>query len=255
MLAKYFTHVTVSDPGESNLALARSILRPSSQFTFQRASGEESWLPPSSLDFVAMGESFHWMDTQPTLAAAAKSLRPGGTFAATFYSIVLQFPQDARLAVLMQQTEIEAYRHFFVHEGCFQLPHLKAAIRRIKRGTNGIELPSEEDGDFKNWTRININLHGRSDVEVFNSFPDEHFSMPPSYVKPSENVIDMEDKAWRTEADVDFVKGYLASLTLPYDQRCWELPSWVEFERIVNEEFGGKVTVEWPVSILLATKK
>lgn len=253
-LAKYFDHVAVSDPGESNVALARAILQPSSQFTIKRASGEESWLPPASMDFVAMGECLHFMYTEPALAAAAASLKSGGTFAAVFYSAVLYFPQDARLATLMQEMQCESFTRFFANDVRLQEPNIKAAPPRTQRGYNGIELP-DETGEFKDWTRVNINLHGRSDVEAFKFWPEESFPIPASQVKDSEKVLDLDDKSWGKEVDVDFVKGFLGSLTLPYDQRCWELPSWVEFERIINQEFGGKVTAEWPVSMILGSKK
>lgn len=256
LLAKSFSHVYVSDPGTSNLALARSVLRPASRFTFRQATGEDQWLPPSSVDMVAAGESFHWMDTNSALAAAAACLKPGGTFAAIHYSLVLHFPDDARLAPLMQRTEMEAFSKFFARDARFRTPAIMAAPPRCQRGWNVLELPEEEGGGaWRDWTRVGINIHGRSDEDAFNPVPEEQFPLPPSRVKAGEKVVEIDDPAWGQVMDIPFIKDFLVSLTLPYDDRCWALESWVEFERIINEEFGGRIRAEWPVSVLLGSKK
>ncbi|KAJ4145211.1 hypothetical protein LMH87_004066 [Akanthomyces muscarius] len=255
-LARHFARVAVSDPGSSNLALARSVLHPASQFTFHLSPGEEPWLPPSSVDLVACGESLHWMDTEPALAAAAASLKPGGTFAAVFYGLGMYFPQDhPRLTHLMRDAQLDAYRMFFADSPGLQHERVRSAPRRCMRGFNSLALPDEATGAFRDWTRVNINLHGREDIDAFRALPEEEFPVEEGRVKDSEKVINVEDETWGREVDVDWVKGFLVSLTMPYDQRCWDLPSWVEFERIINQEFGGKVKAEWPVSVLLGSKK
>lgn len=204
---------------------------------------------------MSYGESLHWMDTDAAFAAAAAALRPGGTVAAVHYGLVLWFPQAPRLAALMRDTEIEAYRRFFAQIPLLQEECVRAAPARVARGFNSIALPSgdDDDGTWGDWTRVNINLHGREDREAFQFMPEDAFPPGESKVKEGEKVITIEDETWGREVDVDWVKGFLVSLTLPYDQRCWDLPSWVEFERIINEDFGGKA--EWPVSLLLGTKK
>ncbi len=260
-LARSFAHVAVSDPGASNLALARSVLRPASRFSFRLGPGEAAWLPPSSVDLVAYGESLHWMDTAPALAAAAASLKPGGTVAAVFYGLLLYFPQDPqRLTELLRETQLEAYRRFFSDAPGLQHESVRSASRRCMRGFNSLALPDATagvgGGAFCDWTRININLHGREDIDAFRCLPEEEFPTEPARVHHgTETVVDVEDETWGREVDVDWVKGFLVSLTLPYDQRCWDLPSWVEFARVIDEEFGGKVKAEWPVSILLGSKK
>lgn len=202
-----------------------------------------------------MGECFHWMDTERALAAASSSLKPGGTFAAVFYSVTMHFPQHPRLDALLQNAEIEAFRGFYNDSARFQSPEMMAAPPRMQRGFNTLELPDEKTSGFHDWTRVNINLHGRSDVDAFNFVPEELFPIPASQVKASERVIELEDKSWSREVDVDYVKRFLLSISLPYDERCWGHPSWVEFERIINDEFGGKVIAEWPVAIILGSKK
>ncbi|KAJ6785995.1 hypothetical protein PWT90_08901 [Aphanocladium album] len=257
-LSRFFTHVYVSDPGESNLALAQSVLRPASRFSFRRARGEDAWLPPASVDLVVSGESLHWMDLAPTLAAAAASLRPGGTFAAIFYGMILVFPRDARLTDLLREVQFACWRRFFHDSPGMRHPAVRAAPPRVVRGFNSIALPEEGEGrPFTDWTRVNVNLHGRGDVEAFQFIPesDGEFPVGVSRVKDSETLLQIEDPAWGREVDVAWVQGFLISLTLGYDERCWALPEFVEFARIINEEHGGKIKAEFPACYLMGSKK
>ncbi|TQV99381.1 methyltransferase domain-containing protein [Cordyceps javanica] len=249
-LAQSFAHVVVSDPGASNLALARSALQPASRFTFHLGPGEASWLPAASVDLVAYGESLHWMDTRPALAAAAASLRPGGTVAAVFYGLVLYFPQDSRLTDLMRATQVAAYRQFFADVPALQHDKVRSAPGRCMRGFNSLALPDDES--WIGWSWIG---HGGGDLEAFRWLPEEEFPVEDGRVREDrETVLEIEDESWGRDVDVAWVKGFLASLAMPYDQRCWDLPPWVEFERIINDEFGGTVRAEWPVSLLMGSK-
>jgi SAM-dependent methyltransferase len=45
----------------------------------------ETGLPDGEADLVTCSQSFHWMEPEPTLAEAARLLRPGGVFAAYDY--------------------------------------------------------------------------------------------------------------------------------------------------------------------------
>ena len=52
---------------------------------FVQAYAQETGLPDGVADIVACSQSFHWMEPEPTLAEAARILRPGGVFAAYDY--------------------------------------------------------------------------------------------------------------------------------------------------------------------------
>jgi SAM-dependent methyltransferase len=52
---------------------------------FVQAYAQETGLPDAVADVVACSQSFHWMEPEPTLAEAARILRPGGVFAAYDY--------------------------------------------------------------------------------------------------------------------------------------------------------------------------
>jgi SAM-dependent methyltransferase len=52
---------------------------------FVQAYAQETGLPAGVADVVTCSQSFHWMEPEPTLAEAARILRPGGVFAAYDY--------------------------------------------------------------------------------------------------------------------------------------------------------------------------
>jgi SAM-dependent methyltransferase len=52
---------------------------------FVEAFAQETGLPDDVADIVTCSQSFHWMEPGPTLAEAARILRPGGVFAAYDY--------------------------------------------------------------------------------------------------------------------------------------------------------------------------
>jgi SAM-dependent methyltransferase len=52
---------------------------------FVHAFAHETGLPGAATDVVTCSQSFHWMEPEPTLAEAARILRPGGVFAAYDY--------------------------------------------------------------------------------------------------------------------------------------------------------------------------
>jgi ubiquinone/menaquinone biosynthesis C-methylase UbiE len=54
---------------------------------YVEAFADRTGLPAESADLVTCSQSFHWMERKPTLAEAARLLRPGGVFAAYDYDI------------------------------------------------------------------------------------------------------------------------------------------------------------------------
>ena len=52
---------------------------------YVHAYAHESGLPGGTADIVTCSQSFHWMESEPTLVEAARILRPGGVFAAYDY--------------------------------------------------------------------------------------------------------------------------------------------------------------------------
>lgn len=52
---------------------------------YVHAYAQQTGLPDAAADIVTSSQSFHWMEPEPTLAEAARILRPGGVFAAYDY--------------------------------------------------------------------------------------------------------------------------------------------------------------------------
>ena len=52
---------------------------------FVQAYAQATGLPAGGADIVTCSQAFHWMEPEPTLAEAARLLRPGGVFAASDY--------------------------------------------------------------------------------------------------------------------------------------------------------------------------
>jgi SAM-dependent methyltransferase len=58
---------------------------PADNVRFVQAYAQATGLPDGEADIVTCSQAFHWMEPEPTLAEAARILRPGGVFAAYDY--------------------------------------------------------------------------------------------------------------------------------------------------------------------------
>ncbi|KAK5987849.1 Methyltransferase gedG-like protein [Cladobotryum mycophilum] len=248
-LSTFFSHVFVSDPGENNIAAARQLLTPAAKFTFCQKPAEVPWLEDSSVDFSSICMAAHWMNSETSLRNVARSLRPGGTLAMCAYSFMLNFPDSQRLEKLWSDA-VKTAIGGFIDNGDIGLDEMRG-MRKFMVGLDGTAIP---DHLFTHVLRLQINI--RSDkIKPFCFVPDGQFELHASQIKASEKVQHMDDRGWRTETDVDWLKGYLASSNMPFGDKTWNTPSWREFERIISEDFMGKIVVEWPVAMILATRK
>jgi SAM-dependent methyltransferase len=65
--------------------LQQSVAKSLGTVRFVQGFAQETGLPDGVADVVTCSQSFHWMEPEPTLAEAARILRPGGVFAAYDY--------------------------------------------------------------------------------------------------------------------------------------------------------------------------
>lgn len=75
---------------EPNLAMlerARAAT-PAGNVEYRLGFAHDTGLDDACADLVTCSQSFHWMEPEPTLAEAARVLRPGGAFAAYDYDLV-----------------------------------------------------------------------------------------------------------------------------------------------------------------------
>lgn len=90
-LATRFESVTASDPSANHISNATSYMSTNfkkQNVKFVQCKAEDaSRLDADSVDMVTMGQAIHFTEYPLTMAAAARVLRPGGTFAALCYDM------------------------------------------------------------------------------------------------------------------------------------------------------------------------
>jgi SAM-dependent methyltransferase len=111
---------------------------------FVQAFAQETGLPDGVADIVTCSQSFHWMEPEPTLAEAARILRPGGVFAAYDYD----WPP-------LVHWEVEA-----AFEEMFQRIGMRRALRGQPRHTKDLHLDRIRDSGHFRYAREAV-LHSR----------------------------------------------------------------------------------------------
>ncbi len=239
----------MSDPGEANIAIARSRLQPADKFTFNQAPAEVQWPGAAAVDLAVVCNALHWTDAPRVMANLAATLKPGGSFACCMQAFRLNFPQSARLdALWLAATEATMTR---LHEQGALSDAIRAGIRNCYSGYEGVDVPAAH---FTNVQRWHVNTR-EGDATPYRFTRVGEFEENPRRVKDGETEERVEDPGWQREVDVNWLRGFLRTTTLPLGDDIWALPPWAELERVIKEEFGGHVTAEWPVYMLLATRK
>lgn len=248
-LSQVFAHTYVSDPGEANIAAARARLQPADKFTFNQSPAEVQWPGPASVDLAVICNALHWTDAPVVMANLAATLKPGGSFACCMQAFRVNFPQSPRLdALWLAATEAVMSR---LHRDGHLSDAIKAGIRHSYSGYEGVDVPAEHFADVRRW-QVNVR---EDDATPYRFTKTGEFEENPRRVKDSETEEYVQDPGWQRQVDVEWLRGFLRTTTLPLGDDIWALPQWVELERVIKNEFGGRVTAEWPVYMLLATRK
>ncbi|XWW97718.1 hypothetical protein V2A60_005705 [Cordyceps javanica] len=248
-LSQVFAHTYVSDPGEANIAIARARLQPADKFTFLQAPAEVQWPGPSSVDMAVVCNALHWTDAPVVMANLAATLRPGGTLACCMQAFRVNFPQSPRLDALWL-TATEAVMSRLHAEGALS-DAILAGIRNCYAGYEGVAVPAAHFRDVRRW-HVNVRP---GDPTPYRFTRAGEFAENPRRVGEGETEEYLEDPGWRRQVDVSWLRGFLRTTTLPLADDTWTLPPWAELERVIEDEFGGQVTAEWPVYMLLATRR
>ncbi|KAI9150537.1 Methyltransferase gedG [Paramyrothecium foliicola] len=248
-LSRFFSHIFVSDPGESNIMAARRLLRPAENFTFCRQAAELPWLGKETIDFASICEALHWMDSEAVLRNVAASLRPGGTLAICTYGLMIRFPMSPKLEDLWVNIFKTAVGGF-LKTGDIG-PAERKGMRKFIGGLDGTAIPGDL---FTDVIRIQVNFREEGS-KAFCFVPEGTVEPPSSQIGMHEDLQHLYDPGWRREVDLAWLKGYLASTNMPFGQKIWQTPNWREFETVMMHEFGGQTIVEWPVAMILATRR
>ena len=251
VLAYFFPHVAVSDAGENNVKTAMQYLQPPGNFSFRRAPAEEEWLPSASIDFASVCMAFHYLDEDAAVRAIANSLRPGGTLAAVTYSFMLKFPAQPEVEKLWFEV-LSAETDAFARSGKL----FPAAIRGCSKAMTGLDyVPLPEDLFEPGALRLQINVQEDDRNPFLFAEPSaDTYVLPEKRIGPSDIVRFVADDGWRKQCTVDWLKGFLVSCHLGFSEQTWALPGWKELEGVVAA-IGGEILVEWPVAVILATRR
>lgn len=192
--------------------------------------------------------AFHYFDAEAAIRSIAAMLKPGGTLAAVTYGFRLKFPGRPELERLWYQAASkESLR--LIREGLF--PTAVRGLANAMSGLDFVPLPTELFRPGARRIQVNVEEHEQRPL----CFVDEDRSWEPAQSRERSTDVRKftKDESWRREADVEWLKGFLASCQMGFGQKTWETDEWRELETVVRCA-GGKVTVEWPVAIVLATR-
>lgn len=265
----------VSDAGHANITSAQQSLTstfPSeSKFTFIHSPAEavHAALAPASVDFVSVGMAFHYFDAPRAIRAIAAMLKPGGTLAAVTYGFNLHFPGRPRLDRLWYAaTSRETLR---LLRGGALFPAAVRGLASAMAGLDAVPLPTELFEPGAQRILVNVDEDEVEDEEKETApaagsrpiprppplrFVDEDPSWDPAPVRVG--VADVRrrmrtDRGWRREADAAWLRGFLSSCQMGFDERTWACAEWAALEAEVDRA-GGRVLVEWPVAVIMATR-
>lgn len=201
-------------------------------------------------------------DIDPTMEHVLDSLRPGGTFAAVYYSM-LEAPNcsDERVSEMVSKFLVKQRIRMINEQFGGKMPETAKRVLRQIDGLNFISFPPDK------WEvgakRIYVNV---PDGEV-HWFRDS-FQLLDDVIKSGSvsNVEkDRDSLAWEHDEDwvqkartIDWLKGTIISMetsqNLVEDSPEWESDEWKAVETAM-EAAGGKIDVTVRVSIVLARKK
>ena len=242
--------IYVSDPGKDHLDHAQAMLTRSHlgvEFVFRHAAAEDAWLPDGSVDFVCCCEALHWVDVDMGMPTLARSLRPGGTFAALYYLPQPRIANSAR-AQAAQTRLLDAFGRA-VPDAAVAHPSWR---RGFANGNAGLDFVPLDPTLWADARRIEINVDPSrgwpSSAEIAARFGVAPNRVPEGFVKEH-----WEDDQWKTVASPERLRQILAKfLGAPDD--TWDSDDWREVLDAAKE-VGGKLELHFQVAMVLARKK
>lgn len=242
-LAARFNHVVVSDPNEGYTVLARKLLIeqfefPESKFTFlQERAEHNSAIQAGTVDAITGCVMMHFTDTEAAVGEFGRQLKSGGTLVMCLYG-------PPRIVGNAAADKVwKALWHEFARRATGDA--LERAFRHSNAAYDSIELPETEWESVK---RLYINAHG----SVGNWLLTDDDRVGESKVKDSEERIWIDDdEDWMYHQDFAWFKEFFATKYPPMPESAFE-DLWVEMRQAVGEE---KVKIEYPVALVLATKR
>lgn len=206
-------------------------------------------------DLVIVSECIPLLDAPRALNAFHKLLRPGGTLAIYFYGrpIFTGGPDPARLDALYDRIATRICTFLLPFKGTPGFPFHQRGAEALVSQLDNIALPPSAWGDV-------VRYKWNPDVPLlFNSKDGYDFDFEPVDRRAEGEITkEIHDRTWwQDEWDADRVKAYLDSVYPSYIDKAGNRYSEIEqgIEELREAMGGGKVTVTFPVVLILATKK
>jgi SAM-dependent methyltransferase len=164
---------------------------------WSKGTGEETGLAASSIDWLLMGSSFHWVQRERGLAEFHRVLRPGGHFTA------LWNPRDLARSPL----------HMRIEE------RIRALVPGLKRRSSG-------GGAFTETLLTDLVSTGHFEDPFLVEAPHEVSMSPARYMGVWRSVNDIQVQAGpegfaRVMSAIEEEIAGLAEIVVPYKTRAW----------------------------------
>jgi len=217
-LRSHFEHVIVSDIVPGNVELARARLLGGAEkgggFTFRTAGVEDvDDLEPASVDMVFATNVMHFPDDQDAaMAAVARQLRPGGTFACAGFAPA-RF-RDAGVQSLWEAIFAQAGRVVLRKLEKEQPGSREKALRAMARSGDRYDVAPLNPGLFlPGAMRIHIEMLDGTATELLPP-EDAETLVRPSYTGPDDVELWVREDGWAFETDLAGIKTHFA--TFPF---------------------------------------
>ena len=265
-LAEYFQHVHVSDPKAGFIEQARERLDVwfekhwwKGRFTFTVTPAEKAGeiAAKRSVDLVTLMQCAHWTDQDDMVRSVAASLTPNGTMA-----LVHIHPEPTVVGNDAVSTLVRRLFEFWVENiieaaGGTDSKLYKSYLPQSNAALESVHLP--EDLFIQDVTkRIYINVRGQGSSAFIVSGSEGMVAdsrASPQHRRYEYSSDDSEGTGWRYDVEGSWFRGYISTLVQEGSLGEFE-EHFKDIETAVNETSpNGKVTVEWPVAVLFATRK
>ncbi|KAK4122072.1 hypothetical protein N657DRAFT_647603 [Parathielavia appendiculata] len=282
----FFKTIHISDPSPSNLDQARSFLNDYAGrhnldpvLEYSQSTGEEAHahLIPNSqyADLAICATAAHFIDPDGLASSIAKLLRPGGTLAVFSYWMP-SFPEQSRrfsdaFANAFDKVVLHALVAKEAGKGAdaSRATQLAKVVRRRMTGKGVLDsLPVPKEW-FDDPVRVYINAGPPGgEMEIALSDLYRKFARPGeqvggiSRVGERDRVVRYETgthpeaDGWEFEVDKKWLSNFFDTIRPPGVESEEAREAYANWERVFKEECpGGKVRINWPAYLVLASRK
>lgn len=245
-LRSKFAHVIVSDIVAANIKLAQDRLG-TDGISYRAAKVEEADdIPTGSVDMVFATNVMHFPDQKVAMAAIAKQLRSGGTFACSVFGPA-RF-NDASLQDLWARISHQGGRVLLQKA---DQPDETIKIMARTQGSYNV-APLDPDIFSPGAQRVHLNMGNGGIIELL---PPEYAgkNTEPNYTGPDDVEIFDDEDGWSFETDLDGVKEHIGSFPFVESDPAAFTELFGELDDLLGD--GRLVQGYWPAKVILATRR